>query len=73
MNFVLISQVPIDCVVTKWSDWSPHDNNGHSHRERYMTQPALNGGAECPVTYQTKLGIYGQLLFLADRLNCKLL
>ena len=44
--------------MTEWGKWSQHDDNGISHRVRFMIQEDLNGGSKCPPYRQTKLGSY---------------
>lgn len=55
-SFIFLQKVPIDCLVSEWNEWSPHNPSGRSRRERFVTQKNLNGGTECPVLLQTKLG-----------------
>lgn len=50
--------VSVDCIATVWSVWSPHDSQGLSRRERFVTQQPLNGGKECGHLIETRLGTY---------------
>jgi len=40
---------PVDCVMTRWSDWSPCEAPGVRYRTRHQHAPAANGGAPCPL------------------------
>ncbi|XP_055700255.1 spondin-1 [Phlebotomus papatasi] len=43
--------LPVDCVLSEWTPWSPCNvscGSGHSEKRRFIIQEGLNGGAECP-------------------------
>ena len=46
------SDVPVDCVVSDWSNWSRCEN-GIQRRSRTVLQQPRNGGAPCPTLEET--------------------
>lgn len=51
------SQVPTDCVVEEWSEWSECDaecGGGFQMRSRNVRVPGENGGEECPHLYESR-------------------
>ncbi|SDZ90734.1 hypothetical protein SAMN05443667_101246 [Flavobacterium gillisiae] len=49
---------PVDCIVSAWSDWSACSLSGFQSRNRTVITPASNGGAYCPVLYETRACVY---------------
>jgi hypothetical protein len=45
--------VPVNCVVSAWSDWSVCEN-GNRTRTRTIITPASNGGTACPSLTETE-------------------
>ena len=41
-------QVPVDCIVTPWTEWTNTGMGGEQARNRTIEQVALNGGKKCP-------------------------
>lgn len=60
MKYYLIIpfSVPINCLVSVWSEWGPLDDSGISRRERTIIVKPLNGGKICPVLKDSKNGMY---------------
>jgi len=60
---------PVDCVLTKWSEWTECDakcDSGNQHRSRQMIQAAKNGG-DCPSERtQRQLCVVAQCPFCGD-------
>jgi hypothetical protein len=54
---LLLSAVPLPCIVSDWTNWSAPDATGFKFRYRMMLRPALNGGKECPDLLQMIKGI----------------
>jgi hypothetical protein len=40
---------PQDCIMSRWSAWSPCENPGVRHRTRHVVSSPLYGGAPCPL------------------------
>jgi hypothetical protein len=47
------NRVPVNCVVSAWSDWSTCDNDTQS-RTRTIITPSSNGGTSCPVLIESR-------------------
>jgi hypothetical protein len=49
-----------DCIVSDWTMWTPCSascGGGQKHRERYISQPAFNGGKPCSVGASASLAL----------------
>lgn len=57
-SLMILFSVPINCLVTVWSEWGPLDDSGISRRERTIIVKPLNGGKICPVLKDSKNGMY---------------
>lgn len=60
----IIIIVSVDCVVSTWSEWSKHDKDGISNRQRFVEVTPIHGGKECPHTIETKAGIICSYIYL---------
>ena len=54
--FLYFCEVPINCVVSQWSKFTPANEAGVSYRSRYIKVHPLNGGKACPPLTETKKG-----------------
>ncbi len=56
MEEMCFEPCPQDCEMSAWSDWTPchvdHCGIGYQNRSRYVIEPELDGGRQCPDLYE---------------------